>query len=103
MRSEDVDKPYCLFWIIETTLHAYCNAVGIDFQESMLSWRQLTDEEKKEFGEYGSPFFSKVLSTICFTPDESTTEYSDLPIQIQDAIEKALPTYHQLSQNKIIY
>ena len=91
------------YWIIEATLHAYCRAVGIDFQESMLSWKKLTEEGRKEFGEYGSPFFRKVLSTTSFTPDESTTEHSDLPIQIQAAIEKALPLYNHLSQNKISY
>ncbi len=82
-------------------MQAYCSAVGIDYEESMLTWKPMTDEEINEFGGDMSPLYGKVLSTTTFTTDESTTEYTDLPLIIQDTVKRALPLYNQLSQHKI--
>ncbi len=82
-------------------MQAYCCAVGIDYQESMLTWKPMTDEEINEFGGDMSPLYGKVLNTTTFTADESTNEYSDLPLIIQETVKRALPLYNQLSQQKM--
>ncbi len=79
--------------------------MGIGFQPGMLTWKEMTDEEKKQFdqGDLTQLCYERVLNADGFVqiPENSITEYSDLPGVIQKSVERALPLYNHLSQYKL--
>ncbi len=90
------------FFPSETTLKLYCNAVGIDFQDSMLKWKTLTPEDKKEWEEL-SDWFQVVLNSAGFLT-KSPSKYpdlSELPDDVQKSVEENIPFYQQMYEKRL--
>ena len=80
--------------VTETTLRLYCDAVGIDYQDPMIHWRPLDEEQYKEFEEW-IPWVDVAANSTGFLP-KTPSKYpdaKDLPEDVQKAIEEAMPFY----------
>ena len=80
----------------------YCEAVGIKFQNSMLQWQPLNEEQYKEFEEW-VPSAEVALNTNGFlskTPSD-LPDVKDLPEVVQKAVEDNMPYYDALYEKRI--
>ena len=104
---------YCLFWCLkllylnicsnvtckfclvsEETLKLFCEAVGIDYQETMVKWRPLNPQQIAEFEEW-RPWVDRVLNSSGFlksTPNP-IEDLSTMPENVQVCMEKAKVAY----------
>ncbi len=91
----------CLF-LSETTLKLYCKAVGLDYQDSMIHWKPLSEHLVKEFVEWGewldvakqsNGFLKKTPSVL--------PEVKDLPPEVQQCVKDNIPFYQQLYEKRL--
>ena len=91
--------------ISEGTLRAYCSKVGVAYNDSMVHWRPLTQEQREVFSRIKGPnmlFFRAVLSSTEFKqhkPSEPNIE--DINEKYRDIIEEAMPLYIKLRELKL--
>ncbi|KAK2194189.1 hypothetical protein NP493_2g22006 [Ridgeia piscesae] len=80
----------------EPLLRAYCDKVGITFEESMLHW----EDTPKEIFEDWMPWFEGVLTSKTFQPSPtkpvSPNVVPDLPRHVQRAIDDSMPYYRKM-------
>nr|KAG5696639.1 hypothetical protein BaRGS_034100 [Batillaria attramentaria] len=91
-----LDKP-------EAMLRAYCRETGLEYRDSMLHWKPLTDTELKEIFQadyWGSGWFGGLLKSTTITrqpvqplPDDVSKE--DLAV-LEKTTQDSLPFYEEL-------
>ena len=82
----------------------YCEAIGIDFQQSMINWKPMTPEmmEFMGFTEW-QPWLEVALDTNGFLKKDPSPlpDIKDLPQEVQDAIAHNLQFYEQVHEQRI--
>ena len=82
----------------------YCEAIGIDFQQSMINWKPMTPEmmEFMGFTEW-QPWLEVALDTNGFLKKDPSPlpDIKDLPQEVQDAITHNLQFYEQMHEQRI--
>ncbi|KAK7501271.1 hypothetical protein BaRGS_00007396 [Batillaria attramentaria] len=109
MDADDLsDKP-------ENVLKAYCREVGLEYKDSMLDWKPLSDSEFQEvFGEWDPIWFENLRSskTICRpscspvtrsaagdrNENNSSTDHED---RLQKIIEECLPYFEEMYEMRL--
>ena len=85
-------------------MRKYCEAVGIDFQPSMINWKPMTPEmmEFMGFTEW-QPWLETALDTNGFLKKDPSPlpNIKDLPQDVQDAIALNMPFYEELHAKRI--
>ena len=78
-------------------MRLYCEAIEIDFQDSMIHWRPLNEEQYKEFEEW-VPWVKVAIESKEFLPKTPSElpKFEDLPEVVQGANENAMPLCEQL-------
>lgn len=88
--------------IPEGILRLYCNAVGIDFQHSMLKWKHLDEDLEALYQKWGEWLKVACESTGLTKPVPSELpEVKDLPPHVQKIIEDAVPLYCILHRRRL--
>ncbi len=88
----------------------YCQAIGIPFQESMLTWEEGDDitqdwiasrdtilGNKLQSGGY----YDEALHSTCFKPLKPKRENDDLPDDVKRCIEKTMPLYDKMYEMRL--
>lgn len=85
----------------KATVSAYCKAVGIPFEESMLSW---DSGPVKEFEKWGTYHRGVESSNGFVAPPKSSEKVpkKDLPQDVQDTIAENIPIYEYLDSKATI-
>ncbi len=84
------------FSILETYLRLWCDAVGLDFQDSMINWKSLTEEQLQQFEPLGDWVKTAKNSDRFLQTSTSPVDMSMLPEEIKICIQEAMPHYEKL-------
>jgi hypothetical protein len=80
----------------ERTLRLLCNAVGVEFSNSMLSWPAgLRDTD----GIWAKHWYAEVAKTTSFQPYRQTA--SEVPARMREIYERCLQCYQQLYEHRL--
>jgi len=86
----------------EGTLRVYCDAVGIDFHDTMLNWKRTESEAILELTEIHGKFFHKhVLDSTGFAEIEAPVD-EKLPELVTAAITQYMPVYLRLKGKAVV-
>ena len=88
--------------ILEGTLQLYCEAVGIDYQDSMVDWRSLDEEQYMQFKNW-LPWHILAVASTGFIPKTPSAhpDVKDLPNDVQNTIKENVPCYEQLYEKRL--
>lgn len=75
-----------------TTLEKLCSAIGISFDEAMLSWEK---GERPEDGVWAKHWYQNVHKSTGFKPYQPKTE--PFPEELKPLLEECMPIYERLS------
>ncbi len=90
-----------LHFPVETYLRLWCDAVGIPYQDSMVNWRPMNEEQLKEFEPFGE-WMARARDSTGFLPSTpKTIDVSDLPQELKDLIQEQLPFYEKLHSMRL--
>lgn len=78
-------------------LAALCAALGIEFEDAMLSW---LPGRRPEDGVWGAHWYDRVWASTGFTP-KPPTPLPEVPTSFQPVLEQALPLYEMLARDRI--
>lgn len=81
-------------------MEQYCSAVGLPFEESMLSWTPGEVQDWMSFAHCQVWHRTAMMSSGFMKPEEMQPE-SDLPRDVETAIAKALPSYNIMHAYRI--
>ncbi len=91
--------------ISETILRLYCDAVGIDFQDSMVHWPPMTAQHRAKFLEWEeADHFMKAVFESTGIRKKSPTQLPDVetqPWEVQECIRENLPLYQTLYDQRL--
>ncbi len=82
--------------LLETYLRLWCDAVGLDFQDSMINWRPLTEEQLEQFKPWGDWVKEATNSDRFLQSTPSPVDNSMLPEEVKICIQEAMPYYEKL-------
>ncbi len=78
-------------------MRLYCDAVGIDYQDSMINWKPLTPEQFAEFKEWQEWCKTAIESTgIRKRTPSNLPDIHELPPDIQQCFKDNMPYYEKL-------
>lgn len=83
------------------TMQAYCDHLGLGFQETMLAWDNAKSGERLE--RWGSVWYRTLLNSTGFaaTAHPDSTNHPPLPAPVEAAIEAAQPCYEKLYARRL--
>ena len=82
------------------TMNAYCGAVGLPFEPSMLHWDRA--KSTKEWDEWGEVWYATLMRSTGFAdPQCGAKDLDALPIEIRNAIQDAQPHYRNLYRQRL--
>ena len=84
-------------------MQAYCDALGLLFEDAMLSWSETENRERLD--RWGSVWYQTLLGSTGFTqpPSPSQRAHPPLPAIIETAIEQAQPFYDRLFDHRLLF
>ncbi len=83
-------------------LQLYCDAVGIDFQDSMAHWPPLDQHNYAKLEEWKEAAKVVLESTgIWRKPPTTIPDVQNLPLEVQDSIQENLPLYEMLYAKRL--
>ena len=86
-------------------MRAYCREVGVAFNDSMVHWGPLTEEQRKVFSRIKGPnmlFFRAVLSSTEFIQQiTSKPDIGDIDEQYREVVEETMPLYLKMRELKL--
>ena len=83
-------------------LQAYCENVGLVFDENMLQWHATKNHERLD--RWGSVWYQNLLHSTGFTqPTPSSPDATPLPAYIEAAIKNAEPYYEKLYARRLVF
>ena len=93
----------------EGTLRAYCAAVGIEYQDSMVHWGQITPEQKEIFRhrldhvyDTAITFLGNVLNATEFAQMEPSAVHMDeIDQEFKGIVEENIPIYEKLREYRL--
>ena len=77
-------------------MRLWCNAVGLDFQDSMINWRPLTEEQLKQFEPLGDWVETAKNTDRFLQSSHSQLDNSMLPEEVKICIQEAMIHYEKL-------
>ena len=92
-------------------LRQYCQALGIPFNDSMLTWEK-GDAITRDWiaAEYflrinklqtQGGFYEAALSSTCFQPSKPALSKDEMPEDVIRCIDKTMPTYQKMFENRL--
>ncbi len=91
-----------LWFVAEGILRLYCEAVGIDFQDCMINWKEVPQDLLKELEEW-MEWMDTVLKAKGFlkkTPSK-LPDLTDVPREVQQCVSDNIPFYEQLFAKRL--
>ncbi len=82
----------------DTILPKLCGALGIPFDEAMMSWPV---GGRASDGVWAAHWYGSVEKSTGFTPPRADTKRSELPAHLGEIAERATPSYEVLSKYRI--
>ena len=90
-----------IFLVVEAVLKHFCQAVGINYQDTMINWRPISDDGMKQLQPYGK-YYKTAMESTKFLPstpkpviDEGTADV------MKNAIEEAMPYYLKFKERSV--
>ena len=84
-------------------MHAYCDHLGLDFQETMLQWDNAESGERLQ--RWGPVWYRTLLNSTGFatSPQTGASNHPPLPAPIEAVIEAAQPYYEKLFARRLLF
>ncbi len=91
---------WCVYDFAEKTLRQYCDFVGIDYQDSMVKWKPIPEDQMKQFTSHGDAFKVAREATTFFPhkPKARSATDDNVSEAVRDVISKAMPVYDMLKE-----
>ena len=81
-------------FILETVLRDFCQAVGIDYQDTMVNWTPISEDNMEQLKPYKDAY-KLTINTNNFLPStpKALGENEELSENMKSAINDAMPYY----------
>jgi hypothetical protein len=83
------------------TLQAYCEAVGLTYDDRALSWD--SSQASEQWQMWGTEWYESLMNSSGFTPSGGAgrIDLSGLPAVVRESIDDALPLYDWLRERRL--
>ena len=92
------------FHIVEAVLRHFCQTVDIDYLDSMINWRPITEDGMTQLQPYGK-YFKTAMESTRFLPSTPKPVILDEGISevMKKAIKEAMPYYLKFKERSVRY